>query len=118
MLTTKVEGVDLVAMGYTYNKRKVIYFTATAGAANTFDGDDPYMQLWVDEIGNICVRAVRRPTLASEYFSQSPGVDNHNQSRQHALALEVLLQSHKCCFRLLTAFMGIHMVDCCKLFLF
>jgi hypothetical protein len=26
------------------------------------------MQRWADEYGNICVRAVSRPTLASEHF--------------------------------------------------
>jgi len=81
VLTTNLEGVDLVAMGYKYNKRKVIHFIATAGAANTFDGDDPYMQRWADEYGNICVRAIPRPALASAYFSKSPRVENHNQSR-------------------------------------
>jgi hypothetical protein len=30
VLTTNVEGVDLVAMGYKYDKRKVIHFIATA----------------------------------------------------------------------------------------
>jgi hypothetical protein len=45
VLTTKVEGVDLVAMGYSkYNKRKVIYFITAAKAASTSDGDDPYTQ--------------------------------------------------------------------------
>jgi hypothetical protein len=31
-------------MGYKYNKKKVIHFISTTGAANTFDGDDPYME--------------------------------------------------------------------------
>jgi hypothetical protein len=116
VLTTNLEGVDLVAMGYKYNKRKVMHFIATAGAANTFDGDDPYMQRWADEYGNIlCVRAIPRPALASEYFSHSPRVDNHNQSRHHDLALEELWQTQDCLFRLWTNFMGIHLIDCWKL---
>jgi hypothetical protein len=41
VLTINLEGVDLVAMGYKCNKRKVIHFIATVGVANTFDGDDP-----------------------------------------------------------------------------
>jgi hypothetical protein len=90
VLTTNLKGVDLVAMGDKYSKRKVIHFIATAGAANTFDGDDPYMQGYGDEYGNICYRAVMRPALASEYFSKSPSVENHNQSRQHDLELEGL----------------------------
>jgi hypothetical protein len=76
-------------MGYKYNKRKAINFIATAGAGNSFDGDDPYMRQWADEYNNICMR----PTLASEYFSQSSRVDKHNQSRQHDLALEDSLQT-------------------------
>ena len=73
------------------------------------------MQRWADEYGNICFRAIPRPALASEYFSKSPRVDNHNQSRQHDLALEELWQTQDCWFRLWTTFMGIHLVDCWKL---
>jgi len=59
VLTTKLEGVDLVAMGYKYNKRKVIHFIATAGAANTFDGDDPW------STAGSCAASTSRPTTTS-----------------------------------------------------
>jgi hypothetical protein len=48
-------------------------------------------------------------------FSPSPRVDNHDQSRQHDLALDEVGQTHDCWFRLWTNFMGIHLVDCGKL---
>jgi hypothetical protein len=96
VLTTELKGVDHVAMGYKCNKRKVIHFIANARAANTLDGDDSYMQRRASKYGNICVRTVPRLALASEYFSKSPRVDNHNQLRQHDLALEELWQTHDC----------------------
>jgi hypothetical protein len=40
VFTTKVDGVDVVAVGYNYIKRKVIHIITTAGATYTFDGDD------------------------------------------------------------------------------
>jgi hypothetical protein len=68
VLTAILKGVDLVAMGYKYDKRKVIHFIATAGACNTFGGDDPYMQRWADEYGNINVELFRDQPLLPSIF--------------------------------------------------
>ena len=86
-LLAPVDGVELAASGYKYNKRKVLLFVATKGAALTLDGE-PYIQRWADEHGNVLSRPIPRPAVLSGYFSVSPRVDNHNQSRQHDLALE------------------------------
>mmetsp|Transcript_6315 Transcript_6315/g.13830 ORF Transcript_6315/g.13830 Transcript_6315/m.13830 type:complete len:115 (-) Transcript_6315:133-477(-) len=54
---------------------------------------------------------VERPTLVSQYFKDSPKVDNHNQTRQHELALEEEWQTQDCWFRLLTTLFGICVTD-------
>ena len=87
VLTATVDDVNLVAIGYKYNRRKVLFFIATSGVADIKNGD-PYVQRWADEHGNLCTRDVPRPALISRYFKDSPKVDNHNQARQHDLGLE------------------------------
>lgn len=114
VLTANVDGQDLVAVGYKYNRRKVLFFVSTAGVADITDGE-PYVQRWADEHMNLCTREVPRPALISRYFSDSPKVDNHNQSRQHDLALEELWLTQDCWFRLHTTLQGILATDVWKL---
>ena len=51
------EEVDLIAIGYKYNKRKVITFVTTRGAGKTTAGT-PYKVKFPDRFGNVCVRHV------------------------------------------------------------
>ena len=113
-LSSTIEGVNLVATGYKYNRRKVICFISTQGAASLTDGD-AYIQRWADEHGNLCYRPINRPAVCSEYFNLSPRVDNHNQARQHELGLEDLWDTRCCWFRLHTTLFGITVTDCWKL---
>ena len=114
MLTANVDGEDLVAVGYKYNRRKVLFFVATAGVADITDGE-PYIQRWADEHMNLYTREVARPALISRYFKDSPKVGNHNQSRQHDLALEELWLTQDCWFRLHITLHGILATDVWKL---
>jgi hypothetical protein len=107
------QDVPLLAIGYKYNRRKVLFFVATRGAGTTTPGD-PYVQRWADDHGNLCVRQIPRPTILSEYFSASNAVDLHNQSRQADLGLEERWQTKDCWFRLLTTLFGIVVTDCWK----
>jgi hypothetical protein len=87
--TAIVDGVDLQAIGYKYNKRRVLFFVATVGAGSV-RGGVPYTQRWANEYMNVTTRDIPRPDLVSLYFSRSPKVDNYYQSRQHDLMLEEL----------------------------
>ena len=87
VLFTEIDGEGLLAIGYKYNKRKVLFFVATPGSGATTEGE-PYVQRWADEHGNLLTRHIPRPAIVSTYFGISPRVDNHNQSRQHDLAIE------------------------------
>ena len=113
VLEATYQDVPLLAIGYKYNRRKVLFFVATRGAGTTTAGD-PYVQRWADEHGNLCVREIPRPTILSEYFSASNGVDLHNQSRQSDLGLEDRWQTKDCWFRLHTTLFGMVVTDCWK----
>jgi hypothetical protein len=78
------------------------------------DGN-PYIQRLADDNGNIVTRAISRPHVVSNYFEHSLRVDNHNQSRQHELAMEDAWQTQDCWFRLATTLAGICVTDCWKL---
>eukprot|EP00873_Tetraselmis_striata_P015222 jgi/Tetstr1/435486/TSEL_024391.t1 len=113
-LSAIVDGVDLMAVGYKYNMRKVLFLVATAGASPLEDGN-PYIQRWADDFGNTVTRSIPRPYVLSNYFERSPRVDNHNQSRQHDLALEEAWKTQDCWFRLATTLCGIVTTDCRKI---
>ena len=81
------EDVDLVCIGYKYNKKKVLIFVTTKGAGSTNPGE-PYVARFPDKFGNVCSREVGRPEILSNYFKYSNCVDLHNQARQFDLALE------------------------------
>eukprot|EP00873_Tetraselmis_striata_P006477 jgi/Tetstr1/426741/TSEL_001678.t1 len=76
-LSAIVDGLDLMALGYKYNMRKVLFFVATAGAGALEDGN-PFIQRWADDFGNTVTRSIPRPSVLSNYFERSPRVDNHN----------------------------------------
>jgi hypothetical protein len=113
VLTSTVNGQDLVAVGYKYNRRKVLFFVTTKGAGVTTNGA-PYLQRFPDSHGNLVIREVPRPDVISKYFAASPRVDNHNQSRQDDLGLEELWQTQDCWFRLHCTVQGMCATDCWK----
>ena len=58
---------------------------------------------------------MRRPAIITKYFKSSPKVANHNQRRQHTLALEEEWLTQDCWFRLHTTLHGKQVTDCWKL---
>jgi hypothetical protein len=63
-LSNIVEGVQVVATCYKYNRRKVSLFIFTVGAGGMADGN-PYIQRRADDNGNIVTRAISRPMSCS-----------------------------------------------------
>ena len=84
---TERECVDLVCIGFKYNKKTVLTFLCTRGAGRTTAGE-PYEARFPEKFGNLCVRHVARPAIISKFFKYSNCVDLHNQARQFDLALE------------------------------
>ena len=104
------EEVDLVAIGYKYNKKRVLLFVTTKGAGSTKSGE-PYKAKYNDAYGNVLHRDVPRPIVLNRYFSHCNGVDVHNQVRQHNLALEECWVTSDGYFRQWTTFVGITVTD-------
>ena len=105
--------VDLVAIGYKYNARKVLCFVATKNAGSTRPGR-PYVAKFPDEYGNVARRMVPRPQIISTYFDNSDKVDAHNHARQYQLALEKRWVTRCAWFRINTTFIGITLTDAWK----
>ena len=103
-------GVELVAIGYKYNSKKVLSFVTTVGAGSTEKGR-PYRAKYNDQYGNVCHRDVARPAVISRLFENSNVVDVNNQMRQHALALEECWVTTDGWFRLFTTFVGMTVTD-------
>ena len=72
--------LELLAIGYKYNKRKVISFIATKGSGNTEPGT-PYKSKWRDDNGDNVLKLIEQPDIISRYFLHSNVVDVGNQSR-------------------------------------
>jgi len=111
---TEKEKVDLICIGYKYNKKKVLTFVMTRGAGSSKNGE-PYEARFPDKYGNVCVRHVARPDIVSNYFKFSNCVDLHNQSRQFDLALEKRWVTQDPYFRLYTTMVGMTAIDAWKI---
>jgi hypothetical protein len=55
-----MEGFQLVATCYKYNRRQVLFLISTVGAGGMADGNH-YTQRWADDNDNIVTRAISRP---------------------------------------------------------
>jgi hypothetical protein len=111
VLFATVDGVELIAVGYKYNKKKVLCFISTKGAGHTEPGQ-AYEAKWKDSNLNTMFRDIPRPEICSKYFTKSNIVDVNNQSRQYDLALEKHWVTKTGWFRLVTSLFGIGVVDC------
>ena len=84
---TKIEGVDLVAVGYKYSRRKVLCFLFKRRVLGVRDGN-PYIAKWKNSKNNTVLQFVPRPQAISSNFADCNKVDVDNQSRQSDLKLE------------------------------
>ena len=53
-LFTNYEGVYCVAIGYKYNEKSVTCFIVTLGSGMTYCINQPCIQRFTDNFGNIC----------------------------------------------------------------
>jgi hypothetical protein len=109
-----VEGVALVALGYKYNRKKVLSFVITRGAGRTTDGE-PYIQKYCSKTTRqVRQRSVGRPHIISQYFRHSALIDNHNQARQGLLQLEKAWVVQCGFLRLSTTLLGMELTNAWK----
>jgi hypothetical protein len=118
VLETKTpEGIDLLAVGYKYNKRTVTCFLTTKDAGHTGPGVS-YEAKWKDDNNNTCKKDIPRPYVVAKYFSENNGIDLHNQSRQFDLKLEKFWVTHDGFFRCITTIFGMLLTDAWKAYMF
>ena len=114
VLTATVEGVDLVALGYRYNRKKVLCFVMTRGAGTTKNGP-PYLQRYpCKRTRQVRQRHVTRPMIITLFFRHSALIDTHNQARQFLLALEKAWVVQCGFFRLSTTVLGMEVTNAWK----
>jgi hypothetical protein len=77
-LLSTYQGVRLIAVGYKYNKKRVLHFIMTENVGSTGPGN-PYEMKFADQHGNVCIREVSQPEVISEFFDDCNCVDVHNQ---------------------------------------
>jgi len=107
--TTPCE-VPLIAVGYRYSRKTILFFVLTKGAGSLTNGD-PYEMKFTDSYGNVMTRFVDRPQVISKFFQTSNVIDTHNQLRQNLLQLEKKWLTKNAYFRLLTTLLGINVTD-------
>ena len=77
----------LIAIGYKYNARKVLYFIVTDNTGSTNTGI-PYLSKYPYQFMNVAIRPVARPLVMSKHISAVNEVDAHNKSRFYILLLQ------------------------------
>ena len=82
METKTINNTGLLAIGYKYNRRKVLCFLTTKGAGHTKAEKAYYKTRWKDENNNTQSRGVPRSEICSKYFENCNAIDVHNQGRQ------------------------------------
>ena len=107
------EGVKLSAIGYKYNKKKVICFIATDKSGHTEKGR-PYKAKWIDDDGKKRSKNVCRPDICAKYFEYSNVIDTHNHIRQFETALERQWVTQDGYFRIITTIFGMTVTDTMK----
>ena len=103
---TPGDNVPLIAVGYKYNKKKVLHFIMTEGAGSTHGGV-PYLCQFRNKNGTVVKKKIPRPDFISKYFACANTVDVHNQIRQGTIKLEKRWITHDGYFRLWTTILGI-----------
>jgi len=61
------DEVTLVAMGYRYSQKTILFFVFTKSAKSSKPGD-PYQMKYTDSFGNICTWYVYWPQVISNFL--------------------------------------------------
>ena len=87
VLEKKVDGIDLVAIGYKYNRSKVLKFIMSKGACSSTPHPDwNHIIRYCDKHGP-SARTIPRPEACGHYFARAGTGDLHNQFRQGELGI-------------------------------
>ena len=73
-------GRPIIAIGYKYNARKVLYFIVTDNTGSTQTGL-PYLFKYPDQFSNFFIRPVARTLVMYKFFGSINEVNSHSKSR-------------------------------------
>ena len=108
-------GVELIALGYKYNTRKVLCFIMTKDAGATANGTNPYIAKFGDGHGNdVNQRQVNRSDVLSLVLGSADRIDSHNHMRQFLLGLEMRWRTEDWRLRLDMTIIGMTVIDCIR----
>ena len=79
-------GRILIAIGYKYNARKVLYFFVTYDTGITKAGI-PYLSKYPSQFLNVDICPVSRPLVMSKLFGYVNVFESQKKSRQYDLEL-------------------------------
>ena len=85
-MKASIGGVDIFVMAYACSSKGVAYMVSSRG--KTVIHKDAYVSLFEDEFGNVMEKELPGPTIAHMLYEFLCLIDEHNKTRQNALALE------------------------------
>ena len=80
-------GRPIIAIGYKYNARKVLYFIVTYNTGIT-QADITHLSKYPDQFSNFSISPVVCTLVVYKLFGSITEVESHNKSRQSDLVLE------------------------------
>lgn len=104
-----ISEVDIFIMVYAWSQKGLAYMVSSCGT--TVQHDTPYRSKFDDGFGNTDFRELPRPAIAHFLYEFLPLIDEHNKTRQNALALEKCWLIKDCWFRVATTLTGMAVVD-------
>ncbi len=107
---TSPSNVDMVCLGYKYNRTKILTFVMTKGCGSTSPGP-PYRVTYTKENGEKIERDIAHLQVVTDYFHSAGAIDHHNHTRQGTLALEDKWVTRCGYNRIFTTFVGITATD-------
>jgi hypothetical protein len=106
--------INLLAIGYKYNSKRVLKFFASTDVGSTKAGM-LYNMRFTDAYSNVCVPRVQHPIIISTIFNDLNCVDSHNHVRHYEFSLEKKWLKQDPFFRLQTTLTGMTVTDVWKL---
>ncbi len=107
---TSPSNVEMVCIGYKYNRTKILTFIMMKGCGSTTSGP-PYTVMYTQENGEKIQCDIARPEVVTDYFHATGSINHHNHTRQGTLALEEKWVTGCEYHRIFATFMGITATD-------
>ena len=73
-------GRPIIAIGYDYNVRKVLFLIVTENTGIT-GASLPYLSNYPDQFSNVSTHPVAHPIVMYKFFSSVNKVESHNKSK-------------------------------------